>query len=956
MAYDLGTAHGVIELEYNGKGVKQAQQDVGSLTDKNSKAGQALSSTGRVAGIAGAAIAGGLALGIKSAADFEQRLSAINAVSGATPKQMDAVRAKALQLGKDTAFSAGESAQAMEELIKSGISIPDVMNGAADATVALAAAGEVDLPTAATIASNAMNQFDISAQKMPHVADQIAGAANASAIDVHDFGESMKQAGAVANLAGVSFEDTTTAIALMGNAGIKGSDAGTALKTMLSRLQPTTKKQQNTMEDLGLINFDAAKGMQVLRENGIKPLGKDSATVEKQLHGLAARLSGSKVGSETAEKKFNDLALSTDVLSNSFYDAQGNTKSLKDISGQLAKATEGMTKKQKQAALQTLFGSDAIRAAAILTKEGAKGFDGMAKSIAKVKAADVAKKRLDNFKGSMEQLKGSLETAGITMGTILLPAMRKIVDAITSMLNKFLALSPGMQKAIVIAAALTSGLLLGFAAFVKVTQGIKAMQEGMLALKTALVGAAAAENTTTLAAIRGKIASIAAGAAEKAKAVALGIVKVALLASAAAQWALNAAMTANPIGIIIALIVALVAVFILLWKKNDGFRKAVIAAWNAIKNAAVATWNAIKDAIVTAWNKVHEWLKTAIDAVVNFVKDHWQLLVGIFLGPIALVVALIIKHWDKIKSFTKAVFSAIGKFLKKIWEGIKKAIQGEIERLKSGFENTWNGIKNVVTKVAGAIKDFLGKVWGKIKDIAGNVWDNIKENIGNKISAVHDVISNIMGNIKEVMGNIWDAIKTAAGNIWDAIKSTVTTRIQNLMNNIQTIKGKITGFFSGAGSWLLDAGKKIIGGLIDGVTAMAGKVADAVGNVVSKAKDLLPGSPVKEGPLKVLNRGHAGKQIMQMVIDGIDKMERPMAEAMNRSMPAMQTNVSAAYHPVPPPAARLPRGGGRGGQKASRLVHGKLSIDRRGRAFIQGIAEDAADDALDFEDTRRRMG
>ena len=145
MAYDLGTARGVIEMEYNGRGVEKAKEDIDGLSNKSGDARAATEKLGKHTGRAGLAIAAGLGAGVAAAANFEQRLSAVQAVSGATASDMDKLRDKALQLGKDTAFSASESAQAIEELIKAGLSVEDVLNGAADATVNLAAAGEVDM-------------------------------------------------------------------------------------------------------------------------------------------------------------------------------------------------------------------------------------------------------------------------------------------------------------------------------------------------------------------------------------------------------------------------------------------------------------------------------------------------------------------------------------------------------------------------------------------------------------------------------------------------------------------------------------------------------------------------------------------------------------------------------------------------------------------------------------------
>lgn len=384
MAYSLGSASGEINLKYTGgTAVKRAIADVGGFQKVMGAAGISGSTIAKAAGLGiGGAVVAGLVVATKKAAEFEKQLSGINAVSGATPKQMDQIRAKALQLGKETQFSATDSAMAIEELVKAGISIPDVMNGAADATVALAAAGGIELPEAATIASNAMNQFNLNASDLGGVVDNIAGAANASAIDVTDLGHSLSQVGAVANLAGLSFKDTATAIALMGNAGIKGSDAGTSLKTMLQNLQPQTEKQSSLFEELGIITEDG---------------------------------------------------------SNRFFDAQGKVKSFAQISGVLAGALKGQTTQQKLMTLQTIFGTDAIRAAAIAADAGASGVNKMATSMDKMTAADVAKKRMDNLAGSFEQLSGSLETGLLVIGSPIVKILRDIVDALTEGVNAGIA-------------------------------------------------------------------------------------------------------------------------------------------------------------------------------------------------------------------------------------------------------------------------------------------------------------------------------------------------------------------------------------------------------------------------------------------------------------------------------------------------------------------------------------
>lgn len=829
MAYDIGTARGVIELEYNGRGIDEAQQDLQGI--EKSGGGATAAAAGAAKGIqrAGLVIAGALGAGVYAAANFEQRMSAIGAVSGATGDELDKLRDKALQLGKDTQFSASESAQAMEELVKAGLSVSDVLNGAADATVALAAAGEVDMPTAATIASNAMNQFNLAAKDMVGVADSIAGAANASAIDVGDFGESLQQVGAVANLAGLSFEDTATAIALMGNAGIRGSDAGTSLKSMLSRLQPTTKKQADVMKELGL---------------------------------------------------------NTEKAGNQFYDAQGNLKSLSDISGILSKSLRGMTKQQKQAALQTMFGSDAIRAAAVLANNGAKGFDKMAKSMGEVGAQEVAQKRMDNFKGSLEQLKGSLETVGIALGSVLIPALRDLVDGLTQALNWFLNLSSGQQKFIAVSAATVAGVLLIVAQLIKLILWGRKVQIMLAGTRLAFLGTWAA---------------------------ALG-----------------------PIALVVAAVAAVIAIIVILWKKSETFRSIVLAVWGAIKAAiqAVADWftGTFVPFWVGGWNTLVSAIKAAWGFITSVVKAGIGLIKSIITAYLTAIIAVWGALWGTFGPLIKAVWGLIVAIIRLGWTIIKGLFILNMRAIKAVLQGGWNAIKAVTSAVWGAIKAVISAVWGVI---GGTVTRNV-------------------ARVRSVISAAWNFLKGATSAAWKALVSIIGDHVSRAVELVSNLKSKITGFFSGAASWLYNAGKEIIQGLINGISSMIGKVTSMINSVTDKIGKFLPGSPVKEGPLKKLNRGRAGKQIVEMIIEGLSDMVGPLARAMNDTVSvAVPTGYATPEATV---LAKPRRVGGGGARRNVRLVSGELRLDKSGRAFIRGVAEDADDDGDDFDDLLGRMG
>lgn len=818
MAYDIGTARGVIEMQYNGRGIEKAKDDLNSLDDTGKKTGANLNKTANTTGKMGLAIVAGLGLAINSAANFEQRMSAVEAVSGATSAEMDQLSQKALDLGAKTSFSAGEAASAIEELAKAGLSVPEIMNGAADATVALAAAGEIALPEAATIASNALNQFGLQAKQLPNVADLIAGAANASAISVSDLGMSMSQAGAVANLAGLSFEDTATAIALMGNAGIKGSDAGTSLKSMLSRLQPTTAKQFDLFQQLGIITADGT---------------------------------------------------------NKFYDATGALKSFDKVAGVLQGSLKGMTDKQKQATLQTLFGSDAIRAAAIMADNGAKGFNKMSDAMNKTTAAEVAATRLDNFKGSLEAFMGSLETVGITLGTVFLPALRKIVEAITQALNWFLALSAGTQKAIVAFIAIAAGALLLVAAIMKIVIFIGKFQTALVLLRGTML----------------------------------------------ATWAAALA----PILPIIIAIAALVAVVVLLWNKSEAFKTAVLAVWSAIQTAvaAVASWftGTFVPAMQAVWN-----------AIVSGVRVAWNLIVTVIRTYISIVKAIVVTGLNAVRAVWSAVWNTFGPVVKAVWNLIAAIIRLAWTVIKGVVLVGISVVRGAVTSGFNAIRSITSSVWAAIRAVIAAAWNSIK-----------GVVMPAVNLIKQVISVAWTAVKTATTTMWNSLKGVVSAAVAGIMTVVNGIKGQVLGALNFAGE-MYAKGQAIIQGLIDGIASMIGKVTDIINSITDKVAKYLPGSPVKEGPLKVLNRGHAGKKIVEMVVDGMRSMQPQLQMALDSTMP-MPT-----VAPTVTPTGKIRPRTNKGPSEA--LLVGSLDLTG-GRAYIAGIAEEVFDS---YNDDRNRRG
>lgn len=293
---------------------------------------------------------------VKNYSDFTAQLSQIKAVTGLDAETMDAVKSKALELGAATQFSSTEAAQGMTELLKAGVNVKDVLGDASQAALDLAAAGELSLPEAAEIMSTAMNAFHM--DDATHAADVLVGAANASATGVAELKYSLSAVSSVAAGVGMSFDDTNTALAVFANNGLKGSDAGTSLKTMLMNLSPQTKQ----------------------------------ATVEMQKLGLLTEEGTSK-----------------------FFDQEGHLRSLADIAGLLQNHLSGLTDEEKMNALTTMFGSDAIRGGMIMLREGAKGVKDMNAAMKDITAHEAAKVAMDNLRGSLLRLKSAWENLTINL-------------------------------------------------------------------------------------------------------------------------------------------------------------------------------------------------------------------------------------------------------------------------------------------------------------------------------------------------------------------------------------------------------------------------------------------------------------------------------------------------------------------------------------------------------------
>lgn len=346
---------------------------VGPMAQAGSTAGRrfsgAFTKAAKIGALGGLGAAFGFASFIKDSVELEARygktMAQMRVATKAPADELQRLDDLAIQLGKETVFSAVDASDAMLELAKNGISPATIEAGALKSALTLAAAGGVDLEASATAMGNTLNAFRLKGGKAASVAAALAGAANASSASVASLAEGLQQSSTVAADVGFNVQETTGVLAAFANAGIEGSDAGTSLKTMLSRLQPATAKAKDYMDRYGL----------------------------------------------------------------SFVKANGEFKSAVEIAESLNKGLGELSASERSQALNVLFGSDARRAATILTKEGADGLRDYIKATSDQGAAEeMAQANMEGTAGAIERLKGAWETAKLEFGKEIAPVAADFLD------------------------------------------------------------------------------------------------------------------------------------------------------------------------------------------------------------------------------------------------------------------------------------------------------------------------------------------------------------------------------------------------------------------------------------------------------------------------------------------------------------------------------------------------
>lgn len=624
----------------------------------------------------------------KVGGDFEAQMSRVKAISGATGDTFEQMKQQAIDLGAKTAFSAKESAAGMENLASAGFNAQEIMQ-AMPGLLDLAAVSGGDVAMASENAASALRQFGIDASDAGHVADVFARAAADTNAECNDMGYALKYAGTAAHTAGWSFESTAAAIGIMSNAGIKGEQAGTTLRGALTRLMNPTDAMYNKFQELGIAinNHD------------------------------------------------------------------GSMKSLSEIIAELREKTKGLGDDQRNSALATIFGTNALSGMLALIDAGPEKLDSLTKSLQNSDGAadEMARTMQDNANSSIEQMMGALESAAIVIQKILAPSIRKVADAISGLVEKFVSAPESTQKLVVAIGAIAIAI------------GPVLYALGMLvkAFQTMKVGLGVLGNSISL---FKKLGS------------AIGFLT-------------------SPVGLVIAAVALLVVGFIYLWNTSEDFRNFWIGLWEGIKSAVSSAVEWIQN----AWKSTGEWFNNLWKSIKEGADNVWTTIQE---AP-GKAADWIKNKWTETKEFFSSIWDGIKEAASSAWEGIVNILAPYVIAIKNVFQpmidfftnlwsqigsiagSAWEIIKTVVMGPILLLIDLITGNFNQLKEDASMLWTTLTTNIQNIITTFVDIVVGYYTALKDTVINIWNVLTSTIKDVWNSFTTWIKETTNNIVNSIK---------------------------------------------------------------------------------------------------------------------------------------------------------------------------
>ena len=927
----------IIETENELKRLTTEANNSHTALEKMGVLGETLQSAGdKISGVGQKLLpvtAGVTALGtiaVKTGADFDSAMSKVAAVSGATGSEMDALREKAREMGSKTKFSASEAAEAMNYMAMAGWKTNDMLSGI-EGIMNLAAASGEDLASTSDIVTDALTAFGLSASDSGHFADILAAASSNANTNVSMMGETFKYAAPVLGSLGYSAEDSAIAIGLMANAGIKSSQAGTALRSAITNLAKPTDTVASAMEQYGI----------------------------------------------------------------SLTDSSGKMYSLRELMEQLRQKLGGLSEAEQAQAAASLFGKEAMSGMLAIINGSPADFEKLSNAIDTCSdtvdgyngtTEKMAAVMQDNLAGQVTILKSQLEELAISFSDILMPTIRSIVSRIQELVDKLNQLDPQTKETIakiaLVAAALGPMLVvLGktissvgtvFSAVSKLPALFSTVQSGIGAITGAL-GVSLGSLLAIIAAVAALVAAfvhlwktndefksniiaiweqikntftgLTQGITDRINALGFDFESFTDVLKAAWDELCNllapifegvfqniSNIFSEFTGVLLGLLDVLIGLFTGDWEQCwYGIKGIFTSIWNFIVNTFRNIMNTLKgiaDVVLgwfgTSWNEVWTSIKT-------FFVDTWNSISTFFTGIITGIRDFFVNIWTEIYTFFSNIFNAIYTVVSTVfqtiyntimtvWNSIYETIAPLLDAFKYLFETIfqaihiiisnvmdwisekisaiWNaivpileGIKNTFTTIWNAIKSVIDTVLGAIQSVTTSVWNAIYGFLSPILNSIKSVVSSVWDSISSKISSIMSTIKSTISSIWDSIKSAVSTKVSGvktaIQDGFQAAVDWIKGLASDAWNW----GADIISGIIDGIKSMINNLADTVTGVADTIRDFLHFSVPDKGPLTDYESWMP--DFMKGLADGIDKSKKYVEKAVGSVAEAMQLTMDS---------------------------------------------------------------
>ena len=723
-----------MEAELKNVNAELARAPFDEYAAKAEKVGGTLTSVGQKLlplsiGIAGLGVAA-----VKTTADFDSEMSKVSAISGATGTDLDKLRGKAREMGAKTKFSASEAAQGMQYMAMAGWKTQDMMDGL-EGIMNLAAASGEDLASTSDIVTDALTAFGLSAKDSSHFSDILAAASSNANTNVSMMGETFKYAAPVLGSLGYTAEDAALAIGLMANAGIKSSQAGTALRGAITNLAKPTDTVAAAMDKYGI----------------------------------------------------------------SLTDSSGKMLSLRELMEQLRQKLGGLSEAEQAQAAAALFGKEAMSGMLAIINGSDKDFEKLAGAIDNCDGSSekMANTMNDNLQGQITILISQLQELAISFGEILMPKIRDIVTHIQNFVDKLNAMDEGQKETILrngMFVAALAPMLMGLG---KVITFSKNVSRALGTLSAELVKAGGFSGVFTKA--LGLITSPAAIVVGVIAAITAVIIHLwntnedfrntitaiwQKIKDAFTTFAAGISERLSALGITFSDVTSAIKT---IW---DGFCNLLApvleAAFSTIAialqtafNVILGIWDVFSAVFSSDWSGAWEAVKGIFSSIWDGLKEYFSTIIGAVKGVADVFLGWFGTNWE-------TVWNGVKTFFEGIWNGISSFFEGIWNGISTFCTTVWNGIVTNVTAFCTTVHDTISTIFNAVKDVVSNVWETIKNVVQVAIMFIVEVIKAAFELITVPFRFIWENCRDTIISVWETIKSAVQTAINFVKDNIIT--------------------------------------------------------------------------------------------------------------------------------------------------------------------------